>query len=118
MAKEKAIKRENLDYFEFQDIVNGTERYRIVVLNAKLADITPRIVKRDGRLMKVISALTTKDCRHIDGCVYFHLGNCHETVMNDLCQTFQNMMADRKAWKTTTETGKHLLKEKPVETKF
>lgn len=95
-------KRE-LEWFEYKDINKGVEKYRIVVLNGKVEDVLPKVVNKDGKLFQVIPELTTKDCRHIDGCVYLHPGNCPDHLMSEWCQQFQNMLADRKAWQTTTE---------------
>lgn len=81
-------------HFEYQEI-NG---YTVVALDSKLSDYGFQPVMEGDTPMVRIPEKTVKDCRHIDGCVYFHLGHVTDTVMIDLIEKFQKLKAE-KGWK-------------------
>lgn len=83
--------------FEFQKIGDWT----IVALDAHLADFDMQPVKENGQLMMRIPEKTVKDCRNIDGCIYFHLGRVSDAVMIDLIEKFQKLRKE-KVWKPST----------------
>ena len=83
--------------FEYQDF----GQYTVVALDAKLADFGFQPAYEDGKLVMKTQERTVKDCRHIDGCVYFHLGHVPDSVMVDLIETFQKLKQEKTGWKET-----------------
>lgn len=81
-------------HFEFQKFRDLT----IVALDAKLADFDFQPVTVNGQLVMRCPEKTIKDCRHIDGCVYLHLGHVSDAVMVDLIEKFQKLKLE-KGWK-------------------
>lgn len=81
-------------YFEYQVIKGVT----IVALDSKLSDYGFQIKSEDGKLVKTRAERTVKDCRNIDGCIYFHLGRVTDSVMIDLIEKFQKLK-NEKGWK-------------------
>lgn len=78
-------------HFEYQDF----PQCRVVTLDSKLSDYGfQHTLNADGRLMQTKPEATIKDCRHIDGCVYFHLGRVSDTVMCDLIEKFQKLLKE------------------------
>lgn len=58
----------------------------------------------------MVPAVTTKDCRMIDGCIYYHLGRCQETYMNELVEFFQKSLKLDKNWKRNNDGVKFILR--------
>lgn len=83
-------------HFEYQQFENMT----VVALDAKLKDFDFQPVYEDGQLVMRCPEKTIKDCRNIDGCVYFHLGRVSDSVMVDLIEKFQKLKAE-KGWKSS-----------------
>lgn len=81
-------------HFEFQKFGNVT----VVALDSKFADYDFKPVMQDGRMVVKIPEKTVKDCRNIDGCIYFHLGHVSDGVMIDLIEKFQKLKME-KGWK-------------------
>lgn len=81
-------------HFEFQKFGDVT----IVALDAKQADFDFQPVTENGQLVMRCPEKTIKDCRNIDGCIYFHLGRVSDTVMVDLIEKFQKLKME-KGWK-------------------
>lgn len=81
-------------HFEYQKLGDLT----IVALDAKLADFDFHPVTENGKLVMRCPQKTVKDCRHIDGCIYFHLGHVTDDVMVDLIEKFQKLKLE-KGWK-------------------
>ncbi len=81
-------------HFEYQQFGDLT----VVALDSKLSDYNFKPVMQDGQMMMQIPAKTIKDCRNIDGCVYFHLGRVDDRVMVDLIEKFQKLKRE-KGWK-------------------
>ena len=81
-------------HFEYQKIGDLT----VVALDSKLSDYGFQQVTNNGEPALKIPAKTVKDCRHIDGCVYFHLGHVTDSVMVDLIEKFQKLKQER-GWK-------------------
>lgn len=81
-------------HFEFQKFGNVT----VVALDSKLKDYDIKPAKENGRMVMKIPAKTIKDCRNIDGCIYFHLGHVSDSVMIDLIEKFQKLKVE-KGWK-------------------
>ncbi len=82
-------------HFEYQTFKNGVT---VVALDSKLSDYDFQPVWRDGKLFMEAPAKTVKDCRNIDGCIYFHLGVASDRVMVDLIEKFQKLKLE-KGWK-------------------
>lgn len=80
--------------FEFQKM-NGIT---VVALDATLKDFDFKAKFKDGKMWMEKPEATIKDCRHIDGCVYFHLGIVTDSVMVDLIEKFQKLRKE-KGWK-------------------
>lgn len=80
-------------HFEYQEFKNMT----VVALDSKLSDFGFQPVMENGELVMKTPERTVKDCRHIDGCVYFHLGHVSDSVMVDLIEKFQKLKAE-KGW--------------------
>jgi len=78
--------------FEYQTIGKVT----VVALDAGLKDFKPQKKLKNGVPVMEIAERTIKDCRNIDGCIYFHLGRVSDTVMIDLIDKF---------WKLRKEGG-------------
>lgn len=81
-------------HFEYQKFRNTT----VVALDSKLSDYDFKPVKINGRMMVQLPEKTIKDCRNIDGCIYFHLGRVSDSVMVDLIEKFQKLKVE-KGWK-------------------
>lgn len=81
-------------HFEYQDI----KGIRVVTLDSKLSDYNFQPDAENGNIVMKAPERTIKDCRHIDGCVYFHLGHVTDTVMCDLIEKFQKLLKE-PGWK-------------------
>lgn len=81
-------------HFEYQTIKGIT----LVALDARMADFDFQPVKENGKLVMRRPDVTIKDCRKIDGCVYFHLGRTEDSVMVDLIEKFQKLKKEG-GWK-------------------
>jgi hypothetical protein len=81
-------------HFEYQKFKNLT----VVALDSKLSDYGFQPVMENGKLVVKSPEKTVKDCRNIDGCVYFHLGHVSDSVMVDLIEKF-NKLKKEKGWK-------------------
>lgn len=46
----------------------------------------------------------------IDGCIYYHLGRCQETYMNELVEFFQKSLKLDKNWKRNDDGVKFILR--------
>ena len=82
--------------FEYQDLPNGV---RLVALDCHIKDLHPQPKMVNGELKMMVSAVMRKDCTKIDGCVYFYLGRCHESYMNELVEFFNKSLKLDKNWK-------------------
>lgn len=80
--------------FEYQQFGD----YTIVALDSKLSDYGFQPVMENGKLVVKKAERTIKDCRNIDGCLYFHLGRVTDSVMIDLIEKFQKLKQE-KGWK-------------------
>ena len=81
-------------HFEYQTIGDVT----VVALDARLIDFKPQPKLVNGRPVMQIPAKTVKDCRNIDGCIYYHLGQASDSVMIDLIEKFQKLKMEN-GWK-------------------
>lgn len=81
-------------HFEYQKIGDIT----VVALDSRLSDYGFQQVTENGEKFLKIPQKTVKDCRNIDGCVYFHLGHVTDAVMVDLIEKF-NKLKKEKGWK-------------------
>lgn len=81
-------------HFEYQEFKDFT----VVTLDSRLSDYGFEPVKENGKMVMKSPERTIKDCRHIDGCVYFHLGHVSDSVMVDLIEKFQNLKKEG-GWK-------------------
>jgi hypothetical protein len=81
--------------FEYQTF----DGLKIVALDASLSDFKAQPVRgENGKLEMRIAEKTVKDCRYIDGCIYYHLGRVSDSVMVDLIEKFQKLLKE-KGWK-------------------
>lgn len=84
-------------HFEYQEIPQMG--ITVVALDSKLSDYGLQPVSgENGELSVRIPEKTVKDCRNIDGCVYFHLGRVTDSVMCDLIEKFQKLRTE-DGWK-------------------
>ena len=81
-------------HFEYQEVGD----YTLVALDSKLNDYKIHPATENGKLVMKIPEKTIKDCRHIDGCVYLHLGRATDALMVDLIEKFQKLKQE-KGWK-------------------
>lgn len=81
-------------HFEYQKFKGIT----VVALDSKLSDYNFHPAMENGKMVMKCPEKTVKDCRHIDGCVYFHLGHVSDSVMIDLIEKFQKLKLE-KGWK-------------------
>lgn len=81
-------------HFEYQKFKNLT----VVALDSKLSDYGFQPIMENGKLVVKCPEKTIKDCRNIDGCVYFHLGHVSDSVMIDLIEKF-NKLKEERGWK-------------------
>ena len=84
-------------HFEFQEL----GEYTIVALDSRLSDYDFQIAYENGNKVMKKPEKTIKDCRNIDGCVYFHLGHVDDSTMIDLIEKFQKLKQE-KGWKQET----------------
>lgn len=73
-------------------------QYKVVALDATLEEFGLQSVERDGEMLVYRPERTIKDCREIDGCIYFHKGRVTDAVMSDLIEKFQKLLADKEGW--------------------
>lgn len=85
-------------HFEYQNLNINGEKFTVVALDSKLSDYDFQPVFEDGMLQMRCPEKTVKDCRNIDGCVYFHLGHVSDGLMVDLIEKFQKLKKE-KGWK-------------------
>lgn len=81
-------------HFEYQEL----KEYTIVALDSKLSDYDFQPDFENGHAVMKRPGRTVKDCRNIDGCVYFHLGHVPESTMIDLIEKFQKLKKEG-GWK-------------------
>lgn len=82
--------------FEYQYL--PAHGFTVVALDSQLQDYEFQPTWENGKLLLKGPEKTIKDCRHIDGCVYFHLGIVTDSVMVDLIEKFQKLKQE-KGWK-------------------
>lgn len=80
--------------FEYQKIGS----YTVVALNSRLSELGFQPVTENGKLVIRRPERTVKDCRNIDGCVYFHLGRVPDSEMVRLIELFQKVKKEN-GWK-------------------
>lgn len=97
MEKRKRQKRnpEVPIHFEWQPFGG----YRVVALDCKLTDFQGVAAIENGVPVMKYPEKTVKDCRNIDGCIYFCLGRVDESYMIDLIEKFQMLLKERSGWK-------------------
>ena len=84
-------------HFEYNDLDAG---YRAVSLNAPLSHFQQKVrINEKGELEVYIEEMTVKDCRHIDGCVYFAAGRLTDAEMIELIELFQKVYRQKEGWK-------------------
>lgn len=85
---------------ELRDMEQG---YRAVAFNAPLSYFAARLkLGKNGTITQVLAEMTVKDCRHIDGTVYFAKGRVDDAT---LCRyiRYYNAEKDNGKWKRTGE---------------
>ena len=91
--------------FEYQDLLKDTGfGYRAVALNAPLKYFACQYKLKDGIPVRCYNEMTVKDCRNIDGCVYFAKGRVKESELNDMIELFQKLLKE-KGWKKNEDAG-------------
>lgn len=85
-------------HFEYQNLNVEGKKFTVVALDSKLSDYDFQPIFKNGMLLMRCPEKTVKDCRNIDGCVYFHLGHVSDSVMVDLIEKFQKLKQE-KGWK-------------------
>lgn len=83
-------------HFQYQTI--KSLNLTVVALDSKLSDYDFQPDTQNGQLVMRCPEKTVKDCRNIDGCIYFHLGRVSDAVMVDLIEKFQKLKKE-KGWK-------------------
>lgn len=83
--------------FEYQEIDLKGHKFTVVALDSKLKDYDFQPVIENGMIKMRNCDKTVKDCRNIDGCVYFHKGFVSDSVMVDLIEKFQKLKKE-KGW--------------------
>ena len=82
--------------FEYEEYPECT----VVALNASLDDFKGHPVTENGVPCVRFVERTVKDCRHIDGCIYFHKGHVEDSVMCSLIEKFVKLKEEKKKdWK-------------------
>lgn len=71
----------------------------VVGMEATLDQFQAQPVKVGNQLMQRFNERTIKDCRHVDGCIYMHLGRISDSVLVDLIERFQKAKKEVKDWK-------------------
>lgn len=82
--------------FEYQYL--PAKGYTVVALDSRLEDYDFKPAWENNKLVMKSPERTVKDCRHIDGCVYYHLGYVPDSVMVDLIEKFQKLKQET-GWK-------------------
>ena len=98
MMERKKRQKRNPDvpiHFEWQQFGN----YKIVALDARLSDFKGVAYLDNGVPMMRFPEKTVKDCRNIDGCIYYCLGRADDSYMIDLIEKFQILIKDKRGWK-------------------
>lgn len=88
------MKKEKIN-FQYRDLPQG---YRAVSLDSKLDDYAQKVVHVKGELKVVIPEMVVKDCRKIDGCVYFAQKNTSESELNDMIELFNKVLHEKSRW--------------------
>lgn len=103
---------ENIYHFEWE--AHPDEHVTVVALNNTLDYFKGQPFMRDGQLMARFNERMVKDCRYLDGCIYFIAGKVPEYEMNALIEVFQKMKKEHVANKTWEPTGKVTLMDKSI----
>jgi len=82
-------------HFEWQPF----GEFKIVALDAKLSDFKGIATLVDGVPMMKTPEMTVKDCRNIDGCVYYCLGRKKDSEIIPLIEMFQSELHKIHLWK-------------------
>lgn len=89
--------------FEYRDLPAG---YRAVSLNSKLKDYERKVIYIKGEPKIVIPEMAIKDCRKLDGCVYFAPKNTSESKLNELIELFNKLLLEKSGW-SSDESNKN-----------
>lgn len=88
--------KDGLIHFEYQVYPDCT----VVALDARLDDFKAQPAPPyNGQPMVRFNERTIKDCRNIDGCIYFHLGKVSDRTMCELIEKFQKLRKEKAEWK-------------------
>lgn len=87
--------------FQYRDLPQG---YRAVAFNAPLEYFATKMKVGPKGPVAFLEEMTVKDCRHIDGCVYFMKGRVPDSIICRNIELYQRVK-DNGKWKpSTTET--------------
>ena len=64
-------------------------KYKVVAIGAKMTDFNGVSYIENGVPMMKFPEYTVKDCRNIDGCIYYMLGKVPDTDFINLIELFQ-----------------------------
>lgn len=81
--------------FEYKDMPQG---YRAVSFNTPLAYFATKVRQGKNGPEAFLEEMTVKDCRHIDGCVYFMKGRVPDAVICKNIELYQKIK-DTARWK-------------------
>ena len=101
--------------FEYQDIAKDTPmQYRAVALNEPLKYFAVHYKLKNGVPVSYLNEMTTRDCRNIDGCVYFAKGRVSDKEMVHLIELFQKVLKE-KGWKKNEGAGFSMEQQQEIE---
>lgn len=87
--------------FQFRDLAAG---YRAVAFNAPLDYFMTKVKSSPKGPVAFLEEMTVKDCRHIDGCVYFMKGRVPDAEIVRMIELYQQIK-DNKGWKEDKKPG-------------
>ena len=64
-------------------------KYKVVAIGAKITDFNGVAQMVNGVPMMKFPEYTVKDCRNIDGCIYYMLGKVPDSKLVELIELFQ-----------------------------
>lgn len=113
----KLILPTNAIHFEWD--YYSEDKVTVVALDNSLDYFKAHPMMIHGKLYDVFNERLTKDCKCIDGCIYFYAGKDDEVwKMNDLIEKFQNMRKDMISKKTWKPTGKATINNNSIISKL
>lgn len=97
MSKQQVIIPPGATLYDYQYYPES--QCTVVAMEATLDDFKAQPINKNGKLMTYFKERTVKDCRNIDGCIYFHLGRVDDSKLVELIEKFQKAKKEVKDWK-------------------